>query len=68
MSCYRYVAGAFDLFHVGHVDFLERVKQEGDFIIVGLHTDTAVNRYKGKKADDCVIFNLILFLCERNGI
>jgi len=43
-----YVAGAFDLFHVGHVDFLERVKQEGDFIIVGLHTDTAVNRYKGQ--------------------
>jgi len=30
------------------VDFLERVKQEGDFIIVGLHTDTAVNRYKGQ--------------------
>lgn len=41
------MAGAFDLFHVGHVDFLERVKQEGDFIIVGLHTDSVVNRYKG---------------------
>lgn len=43
----RYVAGAFDLFHVGHVDFLERVSQEGDFIIVGLHVDSVVNRYKG---------------------
>jgi len=42
------VAGAFDLFHVGHVDFLEKVAQEGDFVIVGLHTDPDVNRYKGK--------------------
>ncbi|CAG2230202.1 PCYT2 [Mytilus edulis] len=42
-----YVAGAFDLFHVGFVDFLEKVSKEGDFIIVGLHTDPVVNRYKG---------------------
>lgn len=42
-----YVAGAFDLFHLGHLDFLEKAKAEGDFVIVGLHTDPAVNRYKG---------------------
>lgn len=42
-----YVAGAFDLFHVGFVDFLEKVAEEGDFVIVGLHTDPVVNRYKG---------------------
>ena len=42
-----YVAGAFDLFHVGHLDFLERARKEGDFLIVGLHTDPIVNRYKG---------------------
>lgn len=42
-----YVAGAFDLFHVGHLDFLEKARQEGDFLIVGLHTDPVVNRYKG---------------------
>lgn len=42
-----YVAGAFDLFHVGHLDFLEKAAAEGDFLIVGLHTDPIVNRYKG---------------------
>ncbi|XP_039755721.1 ethanolamine-phosphate cytidylyltransferase isoform X3 [Pararge aegeria] len=42
-----YVAGAFDLFHVGHLDFLEAAHAQGDFLIVGLHTDLEVNRYKG---------------------
>ncbi|KAJ6660389.1 hypothetical protein lerEdw1_017812 [Lerista edwardsae] len=45
-----YVAGAFDLFHIGHVDFLEKVHQlaERPYIIVGLHFDQEVNDYKGK--------------------
>lgn len=42
-----YVAGAFDLFHVGHLDFLEKARALGDYLIVGLHTDPIVNRYKG---------------------
>ncbi|XP_052262757.1 ethanolamine-phosphate cytidylyltransferase-like isoform X2 [Dreissena polymorpha] len=42
-----YVAGAFDLFHVGHLDFLAKAAKLGDFLIVGLHTDKIVNRYKG---------------------
>ena len=42
-----YVAGAFDLFHIGHLDFLEKCAELGDYLIVGLHTDPVVNRYKG---------------------
>ncbi|KAK2156046.1 hypothetical protein LSH36_223g03004 [Paralvinella palmiformis] len=42
-----YVAGAFDLFHVGHLDFLEKASQYGDYLIVGIHSDHVVNRYKG---------------------
>ncbi|XP_059618951.1 ethanolamine-phosphate cytidylyltransferase isoform X2 [Phlebotomus argentipes] len=42
-----YVAGAFDLFHVGHLDFLEKAREKGDYLIVGLHTDPVVNEYKG---------------------
>lgn len=41
-----YLAGAFDLFHVGHLDFLEKAKEMGDYLIVGLHTDPVVNQYK----------------------
>merc|ERR1712142_561489 len=44
-----YVTGAFDLFRVGHLDFLEQVYKlfPSTFIIVGLHTDQEVNRYRG---------------------
>eukprot|EP00095_Tigriopus_kingsejongensis_P004495 snap_masked-scaffold3472_size8518-processed-gene-0.1 protein:Tk04495 transcript:snap_masked-scaffold3472_size8518-processed-gene-0.1-mRNA-1 annotation:"hypothetical protein DAPPUDRAFT_305267" len=42
-----YVCGAFDLFHIGTLDFLEKVAALGDFLIVGLHTDPVVNKYKG---------------------
>lgn len=42
-----YVAGAFDLFHVGHLDFLEKVSKLGDYLICGVHTDPVVNQYHG---------------------
>lgn len=42
-----YVAGAFDIFHVAHVDFLERVSKHGDYVIVGLYSDKVCNRYRG---------------------
>uniref|UniRef100_A0A8D2F230 ethanolamine-phosphate cytidylyltransferase n=1 Tax=Theropithecus gelada TaxID=9565 RepID=A0A8D2F230_THEGE len=40
-----YVAGAFDLFHIGHVDFLEKVHRLADrpYIIAGLHFDQYVS-------------------------
>ncbi|XP_022379018.1 ethanolamine-phosphate cytidylyltransferase isoform X4 [Enhydra lutris kenyoni] len=45
-----YVAGAFDLFHIGHVDFLEKVHglAKRPYVIAGLHFDQEVNHYKGK--------------------
>ena len=32
----------------GHVSFLAQAAKEGDFLIVGLHTDQVVNQYKGR--------------------
>ncbi|XP_072288184.1 ethanolamine-phosphate cytidylyltransferase-like [Pyxicephalus adspersus] len=45
-----YVAGAFDLFHIGHIDFLEKVHSLASrpYVIVGLHFDQEVNMYKRK--------------------
>lgn len=42
-----YVDGAFDLFHPGHLDFLEQARKHGDYLIVGIHPDHVVSWYKG---------------------
>lgn len=34
-----YVCGAFDLFHIGHLCFLEEARKLGDYLIVGIHSD-----------------------------
>lgn len=34
--------GVFDLLHPGHVELLERARQEGDRLIVGLNSDASV--------------------------
>lgn len=40
--------GTFDLFHIGHLRLLERLKQMGDRLIVAVSTDE-FNESKGKK-------------------
>ncbi|MDQ4140941.1 MAG: D-glycero-beta-D-manno-heptose 1-phosphate adenylyltransferase [Bacteroidota bacterium] len=39
--------GCFDILHLGHVDYLEKARQLGNKLILGLNTDASVNRLKG---------------------
>ncbi|MGP5599248.1 adenylyltransferase/cytidyltransferase family protein [Glutamicibacter arilaitensis] len=40
--------GTFDLFHIGHLNILKRLKEKGDRLVVGVSTDE-FNAIKGKK-------------------
>jgi D-beta-D-heptose 7-phosphate kinase/D-beta-D-heptose 1-phosphate adenosyltransferase len=40
-------SGTYDLFHVGHAEYLERAKQQGDLLIVGVDSDAKVRDRKG---------------------
>lgn len=42
-----YIDGAFDLFHVGHIEALRTARSFGDYLIVGIHNDLIVNSLKG---------------------
>ena len=39
--------GCFDIVHLGHVDYLEKARNLGDKLVLGLNTDASVSRIKG---------------------
>lgn len=44
-----YTTGAFDLFHIGHLNILKKAKDSCDYLIVGVSTDELVQNYKSRK-------------------
>lgn len=43
-----YIDGAFDILHVGHIETLQKAKELGDFLYVGVHDDSTINQHRGK--------------------
>ena len=43
-----YVDMCGDIFHYGHVRFLEKAKELGDVLLVGIHSDKTIESYKRK--------------------
>jgi glycerol-3-phosphate cytidylyltransferase len=61
--------GTFDVFHVGHVNILERAKKEGGYLIVGVSSDKLNFSKKGRypiysQADRIKILQSLKFVDE----
>ena len=39
--------GCFDIIHLGHVDYLEKARNLGDKLVIGLNTDSSIKKLKG---------------------
>lgn len=46
-----YTQGAYDLFHIGHLNLLNNAKKHCDYLIVGVNSDDLIANYKNKETN-----------------
>lgn len=48
-----YTAGAFDMFHIGHLNLIRQAKQYCDILVVGVNSDQLIMDYKNNRTVIC---------------
>lgn len=59
-----YIDGAFDLFNVGHASTLQKARELGTYLIVGIYDDETVNDLKGRNYPIMNLHERVLNVCS----
>eukprot|EP00437_Effrenium_voratum_P026114 CAMPEP_0181406048 /NCGR_PEP_ID=MMETSP1110-20121109/5072_1 /TAXON_ID=174948 /ORGANISM="Symbiodinium sp., Strain CCMP421" /LENGTH=383 /DNA_ID=CAMNT_0023528451 /DNA_START=77 /DNA_END=1225 /DNA_ORIENTATION=+ len=62
-DCVVYACGSFDMFHVGHAEFLKDARAQGSFLLVGIHDDASISRAKGQNLPVMNLNERVLNVC-----
>jgi len=60
--------GCFDILHIGHVKYLEKAKELGDVLIVGINSDNSVKKLKGETRPINNLYDRSYILSSLNSV
>lgn len=64
MTRIGYAPGAYDLFHIGHLNLLKQAKAHCDFLIAGVAANEVLIEHKGVNLDEMRFEDLVLSLLD----